>query len=175
MEKAEKSVKKRFYISLFLTIYFIVGIPLLVVGATRLSQGGGYVFMLVLGIIGAVVGFYGMPVAWVMYGNARTELALVSAVRNEHLYTVQELSARLASNEKQTSANLDNCIRKGYLTGYLRKGDRLYLNENTELKPTEYSVECTRCGAYVTYTGTGAKCPYCGSALPAPAKSDAEK
>lgn len=101
MEKAEKSVKKRFYLALFLTIYFIVGIPLLVVGATRLSQGGGYVFMLVLGIIGAVVGFYGMPVAWVMYGNARTELALVSAVRNEHLYTVQELSARLASNENR--------------------------------------------------------------------------
>lgn len=166
MKQAIADLGKRKIIAIIITILLVAGIPILIVGATHLHENGGFVAMLVIGIVSVVVGFYGTPIAWVQVHSASRRVTLVRAVNEEHLYTVRELAARLNVISKEASLLMGECLRKGYLTGYLREGDRLYLNENTELKPTEYSVECNRCGAYVTYTEKDAKCPYCGCALP---------
>lgn len=165
MDKILKVIKKRQITAIILTVALIVGIPSIIIGATRLGQNAGFVVLMVFGIVATVAGFYGSPVAWVAVGNAKSECTLVTAVETEHLYTVRELSARLNKNERNTSALLNDCIMKGYLVGYLREGDRLILNENTSLHPTEHNMDCPYCGAVVTFTGTSAKCPYCGSAL----------
>lgn len=70
-------------------------------------------------------------------------------------------------NGKQTSATLNSCIKKGYLTGFIREGDTLVLNENRALAPTTLTVDCPRCGATFTLQkGDTARCPYCGSVVP---------
>ena len=99
------------------------------------------------------------------------ELTVVQAVTQEHLYTVADLAQRLSVNGKTASATLNNCIRKGYLVGYIREGDRLVLNENRALGPTQYTLVCSHCGATVELTkGDTARCPYCGSVLSDPGK-----
>lgn len=170
MKQALADLEKRKIIAIVLSIMFVAGLPILIVGATRLHQNGGFVAMLVIGIVFVVLGFYGTPVAWVQVGAASRRANIVRAVNEEHLYTVKELAVRLNVSEKEASAALRECMQKGYLTGYLLEGDSVVLNENVALGPKEYSVECSHCGAYVTSSGKGAKCPYCGCALPEPKK-----
>lgn len=170
MEKALKVKKKRKITAIILSIMLAAGIPCIVLGATNMDENKAFTALLVLGIICVVGGFYGAPVAWTSMLSVNAEVTLVEAVVNEHLYTVDELSQRLSQKPKQTSALLNDCIRKGYLTGFKREGDTLILNENSALKPKEFVTECKYCGAVVTLTGDMSKCPYCGSPLSAPDK-----
>lgn len=172
MEKAFADLGKRKTLAIILSVMLVAGVPILIVGATRLHQNGGFVAMLVIGIVFTVLGFYGTPLAWVQVGTASRRAMLVRAINEEHLYTVQELAVRLDITEKDASAFMRECMQKGYLTGYMRDGDRLILNENVALGPKEYSVECSHCGAYVTCSEKDAKCPYCGCALPVPKKNN---
>ena len=99
------------------------------------------------------------------------ELALKAKKRNFALALILTLGliAGLSVNGKTASATLNNCIRKGYLVGYIREGDRLVLNENRALGPTQYTLVCSHCGATVELTkGDTARCPYCGSVLSDP-------
>ena len=88
----------------------------------------------------------------------------MQAVTQEHLYTVADLAQRLSVNGKTASATLNNCIRKGYLVGYIREGDRLVLNENRALGPTQYTLVCSHCGATVELTK--------GDTAPTPTSTD---
>ena len=160
MELAEKAKKRNFILALAFTIGLIAGIPCIVVGATNMGDNKGFVALLVFGIVGTVLGFYGSPLMWTR---------LVRAVTQEHLYTVADLAQRLSVNGKTASDTLNNCIRKGYLVGFIREGDRLVLNENRALGPTQYTLVCSHCGATVELTkGDTARCPYCGSVLSDP-------
>lgn len=173
MELALKSEKRSLIIALVLTVMLVVGIPFIVVGATQMHDNKAFAAMLAIGIAFAVVGFYGSPIGWVRFGNAKQELTVVRAINFEHLHTVADLAQRLSINGKQASDMLNNCIRKGYLTGYIREGDTLVLNENTALTRTTYNVECSHCGASVIIQkGDSKVCPYCGCLLDIP---DAKK
>lgn len=167
MELALKAKKNNTAIAILLTLGLIVGIPLIVVGAINMDENKGFAALLAVGIVLVVAGFYGSPVAWARLGTLNQELTLVQAVTNEHLHTVADLSQRLSMNGKQTSATLNSCIKKGYLTGFIREGDTLVLNENRALAPTTLTVDCPRCGATFTLQkGDTARCPYCGSVVP---------
>ena len=171
MELAEKAKKRNFILALAFTIGLIAGIPFIVVGAINMGDNKGYIAMLVLGIVGTVLGFYGTPLLWVRVSTVNQELTVVRAVTQEHLYTVADLAQRLSVNGKTASATLNNCIRKGYLVGYIREGDSLVLNENRALAPTQFSLVCAHCGATVQLQkGETSRCPYCGSVLSAPGK-----
>ena len=125
MELAEKSKKRNFILALAFTIGLIAGIPCIVVGATNMGDNKGFVALLVFGIVGTVLGFYGSPLMWTRLATVNQELTVVQAVTQEHLYTVADLAQRLSVNGKTASDTLNNCIRKGYLVGYIREGDRL--------------------------------------------------
>lgn len=179
MEKAVKTRNRRFALAVILSVMLVIGIPMIIVGAVGPSDGHGamraarigYKFMMGLGIAFTAVGFYGTPLGWIAFGNANAELTIVSAVRTEHLYTVDELASRLGKSEKETLTLLTNCVRKGYLTEYKLEGTALVLNENTALAPTEVHFECPRCGApVVCIAGEKTVCSYCGSPLTAPKK-----
>ena len=140
MELAEKAKKRNFILALAFTIGLIAGIPCIVVGATNMGDNKGFVALLVFGIVGTVLGFYGSPLMWTRLATVNQELTVVR-------------------------------IRKGYLVGYIREGDRLVLNENRALGPTQYTLVCSHCGATVELTkGDTARCPYCGSVLSDPGK-----
>ena len=129
MELALKAKKKNTALAIILTIGLVAGIPLLVVGAVNMDDNKGFVALLVIGIACVVAGFYGAPIAWTRLVTVNQELTLVKAVTEENLYTVADIAQRLSVNGKTASATLNNCIRKGYLVGYIREGDSLVLNE----------------------------------------------
>lgn len=169
MELALKAKKKNTALAIVLTIGLVAGIPLLVVGAVNMDDNKGFVALLVIGIACVVAGFYGAPIAWTRLVTVNQELTLVKAVTEENLYTVADIAQRLSVNGKTASATLNNCIRKGYLVGYIREGDSLVLNENRTLAPTAYTIDCPRCGAQITLTKNDSpRCPYCGSVLTLP-------
>ena len=58
---------------------------------------------------------------------------------------------------------LDTCFQKGHLSGFVRKGDELALNEAQAPSEKLHAAECQYCGAKFTYKGTDAVCPYCGA------------
>ena len=148
MELALKAKKRNFALALILTLGLIAGIPCIVLGAMNMGDNKGFVALLVFGIVGTVLGFYGSPLMWTRLATVNQELTVVQAVTQEHLYTVADLAQRLSVNGKTASATLNNCIRKGYLVGF-----------------------CSHCGATVELTkGDTARCPYCGSVLSDPSK-----
>ena len=171
MELALKAKKKNTALAIVLTIGLVAGIPLLVVGAVNMDDNKGFVALLVIGIACVVAGFYGAPIAWTRLVTVNQELTLVKAVTEENLYTVADIAQRLSVNGKTASDTLNNCIRKGYLVGFIREGDRLVLNENRALAPTQLSLTCSHCGATVQLQkGETSRCPYCGSVLSDPSK-----
>ena len=155
------------------TIGLIAGIPCIVVGATNMGDNKGFVALLVFGIVGTVLGFYGSPLMWTRLATVNQELTVVQAVTQEHLYTVADLAQRLSVNGKTASDTLNNCIRKGYLVGYIREGDRLVLNENRALGPTQYTLVCSHCGATVELTKGDTAAPTAAASSPTRANADA--
>ena len=171
MELAEKAKKRNFILALAFTIGLIAGIPCIVVGAINMDDNKGFIALLVFGILGTVLGFYGTPLLGTRLATVTQELPVVRAAPREHLYPVADLAQRLSVTGKTASDPLNNCTRKGSLVGFIREGDRLVLNENRALGPTQYSVVCAHCGATAELTkGDTARCPYCGSVLSAPGK-----
>lgn len=158
MKKANAYVTGMFILSVILTIMFVGGIPSIVIGANKEIWA-----LMGTGIACTAIGFYAMPVAWIMYGSARTLRRVVAAVTDEHLYTVQEIASQLSMDEKSVRGYLDKAFNKGFLAGYKREGDNITLNENIGAEQREKAAECPYCGAKFTYVGHGGRCPYCGS------------
>ena len=139
----------------------VAGVPMIVFGAINM---GGLTILMVAGIVFVVLGFYGTPLVWVSYGNKVSLKRVVYAVDREHLLTVQEISAQLSKPEKAVRGMLDQCFQKGYLVGYVRKGDEIFLNEARAPEETLHAAVCPSCGAKYTYkAGEQPVCPYCGS------------
>lgn len=158
MQPIRSALRKSFILAAILSVLFVGGIPAIVLGAVN-----GIWAVMGIGIGATVVGFYGTPVAWVGYAEKRSLYRLVSAVVEEHIYTVQELSAQLSLSEKNVGGKLTTCFQKQYLPGFKRVGDELKLNENTALSETVHAAVCPNCGAKYSYRGTHSQCPYCGT------------
>ena len=143
------------------TLLFPAGGVLLGVGL-----GLGVPAMWGIGIACLGCGFYGCPIAWVGYGSVHGLGRVVSAVVEEHLYTVREIASQLGMPEKEIRNRLDTCFKKRYLPGYKREGDGVTLNENTALAEEELTCVCAACGARYSYRrGTRPACPYCGTPM----------
>ena len=161
MEPIRKAVRSSLTLALLLTFALPLGGVMLGVGL-----GIGQPGIWAVGIGFMVIGFYGCPMGWVSYGNKRSYLRFVSAVEEEHLYTVRELASQLGISEKEVRNRIDVCFNKRWLVGYRREGDGLALNTNKQLSEQENAAECPGCGAKFSYkTGEDARCPYCGTLL----------
>lgn len=160
MQPIHKAIKNSLILALILTFCLPVGGALLGVGL-----GIGQPAVWAIGIAGLAVGFYGCPIGWVAYGNKRTYLRLVSAIEDEHLYTVRDLASQLGLSEKEVRNQIDDLFKKRYILGYRRTGDGIELNENKALADRESTRSCPSCGAKVTFKGTETLCPYCGTRI----------
>ncbi|HIU91432.1 MAG TPA: hypothetical protein IAC72_05440 [Candidatus Fimimonas merdipullorum] len=176
MQQIDKEIRKRQILAFTLTFMFVFGIPAIIFGASyggraaeaaeaagKEGGGTGWWILMAAGIVCTAVGFFGMPLAWVNYGETRGYRRIVAAVVNENLHTVQEIAVQLSLSEKEVRNKLDVCFQKGYFVGIKRNGDSLILNENRPMGKKEYSTQCPNCGAKFIYTADNAVCPYCGS------------
>lgn len=160
MDKYSKDLKNQLIIAVVLT----VALPL---GGVMLGVGLGVKIPAIwaIGIAFLGSGFYGCPIAWTAgYGNTKSLGRVIHAVRDEHLYTVNEIASQLSLSERMVRQKLDACFNKQYLIGYKRVGDKIEGNFNTNILDREFAAECVNCGAKFTYKrGEKARCPYCGS------------
>ena len=161
MKKLNKELKKLLIISLVITAMLISGIPFIIFGATK-----NITLLLVVGIAFTAVGFYGTPIAWVMYGEKHKLKRVVFAITGEHLMTVQKIASQLQLSEDTVRNYLTTCFNKGYLIGYLRDGDNIIENKDMADKDRLISVKCEFCGAPYTFKASDPNplCPYCRSA-----------
>lgn len=158
--KVDYDVNKMFWVAMVLSVLFVVGIPLTIVAATK-----GMTLPMVLGIIFIVVGFYGMPMAWVSYGGVKSLKRVVDAVMEEHLTTNKEVAQQLQVTEEEAKQNITKAINKKYITGYIYDGAVLTPNEKKapKKKVVVASNICARCGAPMDLSEHNMKCPYCGT------------
>lgn len=170
MEKINHDLKKQLITAVILTVLLPLGGVLLGVGL-GIGQPGVWA----VGIAFMVAGFYGCPIAWAAgYGNTKGLVRVVNAVRDEHLYTVQEIAAQLGTNERQVRMKLDACFNKQYLKGFKREGDVIKANFNADILNRTLSAECVNCGAKFSYNASdhAPRCPYCGSPVPTDARNN---
>ncbi len=149
-----KTITSKFLISMFASICFVCGIPLLIFGAVNKN----YIVM-VAGIVMVVFGFYGTPFLWLSYADSHKIKRVVEAATDENLMTVKEIATQLSMQEKLVQNYLKTAISKHYLVGYLYDGVELKLN--TKTKNTEKIKKCPNCGGNMIKTDKGYVCEYC--------------
>lgn len=161
----KKDCRKLLVVSIVLSAMFVAGIPFIVLGATNLSSGGGYVFLMIVGIVFTAVGFYGTPICWVQYGEKVSLKNLYEIITVDKMYNVKELSQNLNKNEKTIANQITTLIQKRYLVGFtfvdrqeLKVSDNV--SKNTKIVNTK---KCPNCGANLTISGNTGVCEYCNA------------
>ena len=125
MSKGNKSIKsavnKALIFGIVSAILFVVGIPLIVMGASNQVWA-----VLVFGIVFVVFGFYGSPMIWINYANLRSMKRVVDAVNEEHLLSNEDrllirwyntLSKRKNSPQKESSYCKQMCKLRWFAYG----------------------------------------------------------
>lgn len=165
MKKIDGSLRIHFIVALIWSVLMVVGIPLIVFGASKPDWLPIPTFFFVLGIVFSGGGFYGVPILWVTYGAKRELRSFVYAVEVLGLRDVAGLASHLRRSEEEVRAKLDMCLTKGYFPTLIRNGDRL-VEPTPRKKPEEalHDVVCPCCNAHFTYRGDRGVCPYCGVA-----------
>lgn len=156
MEKLYKKQKIVFFFALFLSIGFVASIPAIIFGASK-----GMTFLLVIGIIFAVLGFYGSPMLWVQFGALNQAKRIVYAVDEEKIYSVEDIANQLQLPVGEVKSQLITAINKNYIEGLLFDGEKLTANKNKSA--IKMLTRCENCGAPLKKTHDGKYCPYCHS------------
>ena len=153
-----KDIKKLLVISIVITLLFVLGIPLLIYGATNSIWA-----ILGIGIAFAVIGFYGTPMIWMAYANKKALKNVVDAVMEDHLTTVGEVASQLQIRERMARDLIITGIKKKYITGYIFNGSVLSPNQKEAPKKKVSSNKCPNCGGTLKSEENGYTCQYCGS------------
>ncbi len=161
MKALQRKKKIVFALSLILTIGFPLGILGIIFGAEK-----DVVFLLVLGIIFTVLGFYGMPFAWLSYAGLKKYVILNYAVSQDGLRKISDIALQTGCDEKTALNNVNTAISKRYLLGYRLSADKTFLekiwNDDGDRERT-IPISCASCGAKTMVKETDMRCPYCGT------------
>lgn len=165
MKKIEQSLHIHFAFALACSILMVLGVPMIVCGATKPDWLPLPTLFLILGIILSGGGFYGVPILWTTYGARRELRVLIYAVEVLELRDVAALSSHLRKPAEEVRTKLDTCLSQGYLPRLYREGDRL-IEPTRRQNPADenHDAVCPCCSAHFTYRGTRGICPYCGVA-----------
>ena len=155
MNKVTKDTKKMFWISIVLSVLLVVGIPLIIFMASAKIYP-----LMAVGIAFVVVGFYGSPIAWVQFGAMKQLSAVVLAITEEKIFSVEELCSHFGKNEKEIVCFIEKSIEKRYLVGYKFNGRELVYNDNMNKKHIVAASKCPSCGAPIE-DPDAVVCPYC--------------
>lgn len=158
IRNAGKNVKNNFCIALALSLMLIVGVPMIVLGASNKIWA-----VMAIGIAFTVLGFYGCPLAWVMYGEARFRASLVSAIECEGTVTAEGLAAQFGKPKNKIVADIRKLMEKRFLVGYVFDGEVLSFAEKKERPRERIQIgKCPSCNAVMEYADGKVMCPYCG-------------
>lgn len=165
MEKINKSLRIHLAFALIWSVLMVVGVPMIVFGASKPEWLPLPTLFLVLGIAFSGGGFYGVPLLWISYGNKRELYGIIYAVEVLGLRDVARLASHLRKPEDAVRAKLDVCFDKGFFPTLIREGDILIEPAAKKTPEDElHDVVCPCCNAHFTYRGTRGVCPYCGVA-----------
>lgn len=142
-------------IALVLTVAFIVGIPMIVLGAVN-----GLTIVMVVGIVFTAVGFYVMPIMWVRYGTMHSALNVLHIIIEDGICDMHLLASNLGRSVKDVSSTVRWLLKNRYLVGVTLQGGKLEPIE----KPKQKSLKCPYCGTVVTDL-TVQRCPNCSGQL----------
>ena len=157
MEDLKKSRNNLLFLSIILTIFLIGGIPAIVFGATK-----GIVLLLVVGIICTVLGFYVMPICWVVYGERGKYIAVLSCIVKDNILKVDNIKQNLGITDIEVKKIINYLINKRYLTGYLFI-DEKELKKIEQKKDILITKKCPYCGANIELTEKVVTCKYCNA------------
>lgn len=155
----KKACRKRLLISIFLTICFVAGVPLIIIGA-NINK-----ILMTLGIVMTVVGFYGCPMAWVNFGNLVSNKAIFYAIVDDNITSINDIANNLGIKPEDVIQKINYLIQNRYLTGYkLEENGKITKLEKPKQETKEIkSKKCPNCGANLTETKDHKyKCKYCG-------------
>ena len=164
-----KAKNKRFAIAMTLTIFLIIGIPLIIVGAIF---GGVYFTIMGFGILLTVLGFYGTPIAWTTYGNFKRDVNIAESINTDGIREISVICNLYGLTPKVAYDTISKLIQKRYVKNLIfnASGTELILNEGyvnldreKQLKSSKRALLCPFCGAQVELVGYSGKCPYCGN------------
>ena len=153
----QKSLRAAFIGGMVLSVAFVAGIPMIVLGATN-----GIVPVMVLGIIMTVAGFYGTPLLWTRYGTLRSYGGLLALITEEGVESVDVMARTLGVPRETALKQLNYLMNKRFLTGYLFDGEDTLTLASAARKANK-SGKCPNCGAQLIVTDEGSHCPYCGT------------
>lgn len=158
VKNVKEAVKKAFWVAVLLTVLLIAGIPMIVFGASDKLW-----IVMSIGIAFTVLGFYGCPIAWVMYGESKFRASLVGAIEYEGSVTVEGLSAQFGKPKQKIVADIRKLMEKRYLAGYVFDGETLvYAQKKERPKERIFVGKCPSCNAIMEYADGKVYCPYCG-------------
>ena len=155
--KINHDIRKMLIISIVASIAFVVGIPMIVLGAMNSTV------LMIFGIVFVVFGFYGTPMLWISYAGLRSLKRVVDAVMEENLTTNAEIAMQLQTSERNIKAQITKAINKKYITGFIYNGEELTPNEKQQPKKKIIENRCKNCGGTLEELDTEWRCPYCGS------------
>lgn len=158
IKNASKAANKTFWLAVVLSVMLVAGVLMIVLGASNKIWA-----VMAIGIAFTVLGFYGCPLAWVMYGEGRFRASLVSAIECEGTVTVDALAAQFGKPKQKIAADIRKVIEKRYLTGYVFDGEILTASVRKQ-RPRERVLvgKCPSCNAMMEYADGKVFCPYCG-------------
>ena len=149
------AMRSALILAVVLSVCLAGSVPMIVLGAVN-----GIIPVMVLGIVCAVCGFYGSPLAWVGYSSLRAYRGMYGLIIEDGVESVPELASTLGLSEDVAVKQLSYLINKRYLVGYV-----LDLAAKVVRPPARRVVtgKCPNCGAALVPTENGAHCPYCGA------------
>ena len=161
MKKLKRRIIVVFFVSLFVSISMVVGIPMIPIGFAN-----DIVWMGIVGIVLTAHGFYGVTFYWIWFGGLISCKRLITAINTHYLYTVTELDAHLSKNSADVQKNIRKCINKGWLEGVLFDGETIFVNTNKPLDIQPEFVTCAYCDGVFPAEKGMLRCPNCGGPLP---------
>lgn len=163
--KTTKNIK--LIIAIILTIFLIVGIPMITIGFSKNLDYIG-----IIGIVITALGFYGTPIAWVNYSQICKLYHLYNLIYKDKVYYMSLLASTTSQKQEVVEQEVNTLIQKGYLQSFIIVDDKLVILN--EIKDKEAyltssagkikTIKCEGCGFTYSYeSNTGfSKCPYCG-------------
>lgn len=111
MKKLKQSHTKTLIFALLLSIGFVLGILGIIFGAVN-----GMTWLLVIGIIATVMGFYGAPLVWIRYGEQSSYLAVLECIEIDNIFVLDDIANNLGKKPREILGRVNYLISKRYLT-----------------------------------------------------------
>ena len=161
MKENVKALKNKHTVFLLLSILFsvlaVLSIPGIIFGAIK-----SITILLVISIIFAVHGFYGLFFWWSYVVKLKEYLLDLRLINEQNYYSVSEIAMQTNKDEQIIVNNINWLIQKQYLTNYFFDGKNLTLNTRKKQENRATNTKCPCCGGNMSTSDNLIKCNYCG-------------